>query len=141
MVLFLYPTIIQVQKVANMYKHTFHEYMSSFLSFYLFFYFLGRGGGNTLYLFMLYCCKIYCTFLSFFKQFKLCRRDYKKQVKMQNPPSKFHHFSFQSSKFRFCHFSSLSFIHFQLSPQLTIHQLLPLSHTDNTVFSLYLIFN
>ena len=64
MVLFLYPTIVQVQKIADMYKYIFHEYMSSFLfikkhDFFpfillLFFNFLGRGGGITLYLFMLY---------------------------------------------------------------------------------------
>ena len=63
-ILFLYPTIIQVQKIEHMYKYIFHEYMSSFLfikkhDFFpfillLFFNFLGRGGGITLYLFMLY---------------------------------------------------------------------------------------
>ena len=64
MVLFLYPTIIQVQKIADICKYIFHEYMSSFLfikkhDFFpfillLFFNFFGRGGGITLYLFMLY---------------------------------------------------------------------------------------
>ena len=64
MILFLYPTIILVQKIVDMYKYIFHEYMSSFLfskkhDFFpfillLFFNFLGRGGGITLYLFMLY---------------------------------------------------------------------------------------
>ena len=42
------------------------------------------------------------------------------KAKMQNSPSKFHHFSFQSSKFKFCHFNLLNFIHPQLSPPLTI---------------------
>ena len=55
MILFLYPSIIQVQKIADMYKYIFHEYMSSFLfikkhDFFpfillLFFNFLGRGVG------------------------------------------------------------------------------------------------
>ena len=63
MELFLYPTIIQVQKIADMYKHIswIHVFFSihkkkCLLSFHLifYFYFLGRGDGNTLYLFMLY---------------------------------------------------------------------------------------
>ena len=64
MILFLYPTIIQVQKIANMYKYIFHEYMSSFLfikkhDFFpfillLFFNFFGERGWVTLYLLMPY---------------------------------------------------------------------------------------
>ena len=39
-------------------------------------------------------------------------------AKMQNLPSKFHYFSFQSSKFAFDHFSSLSFKTSQFSPSV-----------------------
>ena len=47
-------------------------------------------------------------------------------AKMQNSPSKFHNFSFQSSKFVFCHFSPLSFDSPQFSLPLTFHPFLPL---------------
>ena len=39
-------------------------------------------------------------------------------AKMQNPSFNFYKFSFQTNKFGFCHFSPLSFIHFQLNPLL-----------------------
>ena len=40
---------------------------------------------------------------------------------MQNSLSKFHHLSFQSSKFTFCHFSPLSFNHSQFSIQSSVN--------------------
>ena len=46
---------------------------------------------------------------------------------MQKSPSKFHHFSFQFSKFKFYHFNLLSFIYPQLSPSLTVCKSLQLS--------------
>ena len=53
---------------------------------------------------------------------------------MQNLPSKFHHFLFQSYKFAFCHFNRLSFNSPQSSLPLTFHPCLPL-----TIFNFYLI--
>ena len=49
-----------------------------------------------------------------------CNLLIKKMTKMQNSPSKFHYFSFQSSKFGFCHFNNLSFFFSQVSLLLTI---------------------
>ena len=49
------------------------------------------------------------------------------KLTMQNSPSKFHNFSFQSSKFAFCHFSPLSFNSPQFSILLIFHPYLPLS--------------
>ena len=51
---------------------------------------------------------------------------------MQNSPSKFYHFSFQSYKFEFCYFSLLSFIPFQVS--------LLLVSTVNFIFYFYIYF-
>ena len=57
--------------------------MTFFLSFYYYFLIFGGEGWEYPLPFyaILYCCKIYCTFLLFFKQFKLCKRDYKKLKK------------------------------------------------------------
>lgn len=61
--------------------------------------------------------------------------DIKIKAKMQNSPSKFHHFSFQSSKFAFCHFSPLSFELSQFSLLLTHHPYLPLTTQNYTILA------
>ena len=63
-----------------------------------------------------------------------------KKVKMQKSPSKFHHFSFQFSKFKFYHFNLLSFIYPQLSPSLTVCKSLQLS-TQKIPFKFWIFAN
>ena len=58
-------------------------------------------------------------------------------AKMLNRFSKFHHFSFQSSKFAFCHFNSLSFNPPQFSSLLKFHPFLLL--IKNIIFIIYFL--
>ena len=60
---------------------------------------------------------------------------------MQKSLFKFHHFSFQSFKFTFCHFNPLSFNSPQFSPSLIFHPFLPLACSKLNNFVLNLIFN
>ena len=63
------------------------------------------------------------------------------KVKIQNSLSKFHNFSFQSSKFIFFYFSPLSFNHSQFNFPLIVRLLVPLNYSKWCRFGLNLIFN
>ena len=54
------------------------------------------------------------------REFKISFNQGRLKAKMQNSPSKFYHFLFQSFKFEFCQCSPLSFIYSQSSPPLII---------------------
>ena len=63
----------------------------------------------------------------------LCQVNGILKVKMQNSLLKFRHFSFQSSKFIFVHFSPLSFETPQFNPPLECRLLLPLRPQNDVI--------
>ena len=59
---------------------------------------------------------------------------------MQNSPSKFYYFSFQSSKFTFGHFSPLSFKTSQFSPFVKLPSIFAINTSNRHYFGLILNF-